>query len=157
MVKSLSLYGLVSILLMACAQSPTSNVEPTEDYMIFGSYSGECIGTCARFLKIQGDDVFVSSDDDESFWFENRIEFKKKPRTESNNEHIKAVADRFPQELLLEPSREFGEPDSWDQGGIYIEVMIEGDRKVWKIDTAPHEDIPAYLNDYLDFIASKPL
>src|SRR5690606_17264175 len=57
----------------------------------------------------------------------------------------------LPAPLLNSTDSSFGCPDCADQGGLYIEISTNGERRSWRIDQ-DKSMVPGYLHFYMDKI-----
>ena len=118
---------------------------PEGDQLIFGTYYGECIGNCTFLFKIENCEVF----EDDMEWFYGE-DLKFKPDALTNDEYLIAeeALNKFPNDLWNEQvDSVFGIPDAYDQGGIFIQKITNGELKSWNLDTN-EEVLPTYLAEY---------
>lgn len=152
--KNLVIYAVVPLLLFcaSCSNSPSPatteslNYKNTNEYLVFGSYYGECIGDkCVQIFKIEKGRLFAD-------------DYHRYPgRTSSYNgdfheleaqkyEKVKSLVQSVPTALVQESNTVLGMPDAYDQGGVYIELQHNGEHKFWMIDN-DEKNIPAYLHE----------
>ena len=148
--KLLSALMILNLAACATAEGPT---EPPSDYLIYGTFFGECYWDCTMLMKIENGKAYA---DDVDFPFKktrgeggafldqplDQIKFKKKAISNDYYEVAKGLLEKFPAEFAQLDSQEFGLPDGDDTGGIYLEVRLNGERKVWTIDGAEHAGLP---------------
>lgn len=135
----------------------TSPLTPGPDYIIFGDFYGECVGPkCVNIFKIRDGEIFQ----DTTHIYPSRNSFYsgkwiKLPKTMMNS--VNDSINNIPSELIAEKSNIIGEPDSHDQGGIYLEIYRnENDKHIqlfWLIDR-DFNNIPNYLHNYLRTLES---
>lgn len=141
-----------SISLQACTNKQTkSSIE--SEYIIFGSYAGECLGDCATLFKIENEKLYIDTVDfpfgNNSYGFyPKEITFDQKALPQENYEIAQRVLSNFPDELSKIESQEFGCPDCDDRGAIYLEINLQGARKIWTIDTSERLIEPSYMISY---------
>jgi len=143
---------MLFLALTACGQAEVPS-EPLSDYLIFGTYFGECYGDCTTLIKIENGKAYA---DDVEFPFKktraesgafyypplDHIKFQKEAIPNDYYEISKGLLEKFPEDFARLDSQEFGSPDADDTGGIYLEVRLNGERKVWTIDGSQHADLP---------------
>jgi len=121
------------------------------DYIVYGTYAGECYGNCSIMYKLENTRLLV--DTTGSFFKNNSKEVTFGNHVLSNDDFLKAQAIRkeIPDMLLLSNSKEFGSPDHHDQGGIFIALKSGYIIKKFYIDTDLRQ-IPLELRDYAKLI-----
>jgi hypothetical protein len=67
----------------------------------------------------------------------------------------KQLADNFPVYLKNIPDTTLGCPDYYDQGGIHIVIMKDGQIKSWHFDTNINSR-PIEIQDYVQIIKNIP-
>ena len=126
------------------------------DYVVYGTYAGECMNHCTLMFKLEKDKLLVDTTDS---FFDNSQQTERvifKGDTLSHEDFLKAqkVEERLPKLLLNSQSKDFGNPDQHDQGGIYIQFKSNNELKTFYIDTEL-DKIPGELRDYAKLIMSE--
>jgi hypothetical protein len=126
--------------------------DASTDTFIFGRYSGFCpAGTdCTQLYKVTGYALY----EDHVVYLRDHptaIEFKKHPLPDAQYELATGLSAKIPLELLTSTTEIIGQPDAFDQGGIYLELLRDGIRKRWYLDTEP-SNLPAGVRPYLQEI-----
>ena len=136
-VFSLSFFG--------CSNDDGSQPQTDSDYLIFGHFYGMCHGDdCMATFKLTGDALYIGNPaGDGSF------EFTELP-TENFN-IAKGLLEKIPDKLLDEDDQTFGCPDCADQGGMYIQVSVNGKVQTWLLDQNKAR-VPDYLHQFMDEI-----
>ncbi len=121
---------------------------------MYGSYCGECAGTCFTVYKVTSDSLWIESDN--KFFHllgKDSIMQGFKGTGLSKEEQQKAVyvIKDIPDTLTKLNSLTFGCPDCADQCGIFLEFKIKGVFKRFLID--PEYAAPNGLRNYFDEIA----
>ncbi len=141
---------LFYILLQAssCKKSEHVNGETGgEEYFAFGIAYGECQGDCAHFYCIQNGQSYA---DDINYFnrTDNGLQFKNTPLPDSSYKKIKLLSTALPAYLVNHTNQTFGCPDCRDQGLIYIETIINGQKVHWMIDPDESKQ-PAEIKSYV--------
>lgn len=131
-----------------------SNPEIDRNYVVFGSFAGECIGEqCIEIFKIEQElltedtsDIYPSR---QSLYSGNFV-----PLPDQSYQRVKDIFDMIPNSLAYEQDIVIGMPDVVDQGGFYLELIVDGDKRFWLIDRDKHS-VPAYLHETMDSLDSK--
>ena len=127
----------------------------TNSYLIFGAYHGECLGEdCVEIYKIENNELFKDTLD--IYPAVSNLPYGGSYVKLGNEyyEIVKSLLDNIPKELENEENIIIGQPDSHDQGGILIEIVIDGEKKDWLIDN-DKDNVPEYLHLLIDSINSK--
>lgn len=140
--QSIMLVLLMAIGLFSCKKTETVETDVFE-YLIFGSYAGECIGECATIYKLTGDMLYV----DDMEYYTQDISFNSTALSQAQFDIAEVLRTEFPVDILAETEDTFGCPDCYDQGGYIVEWKTNAITKRWHLDTT-EEDIPAYLAVY---------
>ncbi len=148
-----SMIFLFAVLSFAACKDADITVQELEtnsdDYMIFGTYHGFCMGDCTHLYKLEKgklypdavERVYPSAEQRDS------LIFSETPLAQELYALAKTLRDSIPNELLTTEEERIGCPDCADQGGIYIEIKIGDTIKSWNIDTQ-ESSLPAYLIPY---------
>lgn len=131
----------------SCSNVKRANIE----YIIYGTYAGECMGHCATMYKLENSKLLIDTTDS---YFDNNgksITFRGDALNKEQLLKAQVVKQKLPELLLQSGSKEFGSPDSHDQGGIFIELKSGLNTKRFHIDTEL-DKIPSELRDYAKLI-----
>jgi len=148
--RSVSIFFiLISILLGSCRTEADLNKTP--DYLVFGHFYGFSLGEeSIEIFKLESKRLFEDLQDNYPTYQEPyNAEFELLGDEKFNQ--VKGLIDTIPEELFSESSKIIGAPDTADEGGLYIEVMIDGRRLFWLVDMAK-ENVPEYLHEFMDEI-----
>ena len=133
---------LILLLFSSCDKSFDGMLEG-EEYLIFGTFYGECIGNCLIAYKIQENQLF---EDDEDFGPFDGMNFKPDALSNEQFELAKLLLDDFPIDLLDSDKLVYGCPDCSDQGGVYLELKSDGLLRNWRIDMFNNEQSQEIVN-----------
>jgi len=140
------LYFFVCLLLIgsqiSCKKDSAELILNPDDYLIFGTFYGECTGNCVKLFKIQNNKLF--EDDTDGLTLE-EIPFKDKALETAKFEIAKDLIPSFPNDLLASEKRTYGCPDCADQGGVYIALKEGNLENVWSIDMSDEEQSEAII------------
>ena len=107
------------------------------DFMIIGTYYGECMGKCANFYQIKGGQLFQ----DTSVTYMrvapgmNASEFKfNVVLPASKYALVQDLPSAVPQELYSYNNKTFGQPDAHDQGAIAVYMSVNNVVYKWVLD-----------------------
>jgi hypothetical protein len=143
------------LLLSTCTEDETANSLTIHDYLIFGTYYGECADSCVNIYYLRSDEkqLFVASEPKYPVYKADSFPYGLHFVTVSQQKYelAKELINKVPENLLRESKRVIGEPDATDQGGVYVEVNHRYMMHKYYIDTNK-EAIPAYLHDFVDEI-----
>jgi len=141
---------LAFIILSSCSKNESTAKYFDKNYVVFGSFYGECIGPdCVEIFKIENG---VLSEDTSNVYPSGGVyEGVYIAIPQSKYDLVKKLIYYIPPSLLVEPEGNIGSPDSYDQGGIYLELKVNYSRTYWKIDTDTGA-IPHYLIPLIDTI-----
>jgi hypothetical protein len=140
--KNFAFISIVIISLLACSCEKDNQLSGN-DYFIFGTAHGECIGNCAIFYKITEDKLYI---DDMDYL----AEFVFLPEPLSYEKYLLTIGlvEDMPEYLSENPDETFGCPDCADQGGIHIEYRKNGVTHFWHIDTDVSQQ-PIEIREYV--------
>ena len=114
------------------------------DYLIFGTFYGECAGNCTVLYNIQNDFLY---EDDVEIGIPDEIPFMSTPLSEEKYLIGVELSTTFPSDLIDSQKDVYGCPDCADQGGVYLELGKGGLFRKWRIDSADDEQ-SAQIVDY---------
>ena len=137
----------IATVLLGCDGNEAGKTEPnvvTVDYLVFGWYHGECGGErCKEIFKLTENKVYEDKSDsyplqiDESYAAFEEL-------SDQLFDEVKELRTQFPAALLRIEDTVIGQPDAYDQGGLYIEVSINGEKKYWNTDKAGSSSTEAF-------------
>jgi hypothetical protein len=117
-----------------------------DDYLVFGTDFGFCIGNCTHLYKLTTTELF--EDDFDKFLNSKQPTFKTTPLNAAKVDIAKSVCMAFPNDLLKEKESRIGCPDCHDQGSIYVEIKKNGVVQSWFIDPDQNTSIAKAFQDY---------
>ncbi|MCH9660241.1 MAG: hypothetical protein K0U54_04935 [Bacteroidetes bacterium] len=132
------------------SNSAVVNSMESNEYLIFGTYSGFCIGDCVTLFKLTNKVLYKETSGKRPYqegFFEG--EFMKLPAIDHSR-----VSVLFGEVNPLEGKKSgktYGCPDCADQGGIYVEYG-KGDKKVKGYLDTNIEALPAELKEHATLI-----
>ncbi len=120
------------------------------DYVVWGSYCGECISRCSTFRKISGSSLQIDKSD-RIFQIDpyNPIDYAFSGSSSEADEFAKyewLLRSKKPS-ILKENTTIFGMPDAHDQCGYFLNYSVKGQSYRSLID--PH-NIPVELEEIVD-------
>lgn len=104
------------------------------DYIVFGTYYGECGGEqCIELYKLTATELFEDSKDNypASGIYNGIFSIKRSPTDFALASNLEST---IPPSLLNNTASVIGCPDCADGGGVYLEYHKNGIHKVWHID-----------------------
>jgi|SRR5688500_14560438 len=150
-----ALFGLICILINISCDSDDSILEGASDYIVFGSFFGECAGEgCLEMFKLTNEGLFEDTLDvypsGLGFW-----EGQYNVLIDSEKfQQVKDLGDFIPSDLLNNSETTIGQPDAGDWGGIYFELKSGSFHRYWLLDQ--HEgNMPQVYNEFVDKIIEK--
>lgn len=145
----------IFLLFSTCTEDKTANGLQIENYLIFGTYYGECQGDCVRmyYLKPAEQQLFIASEPKYPVYEADSFPYGLHFVTVSQQQYAlaKELINKVPENLFGESELVIGEPDAADQGGVYVEINHRNMIHKYYIDTNK-EAIPAYLHAFVDEI-----
>jgi hypothetical protein len=128
------------------------------DYLIFGSFYGECLGEgCIETFLVTNDDLY---EDIKGYYPLGNATFFEGDWQKLDKKLFRNVdlsSNDIPTELLnTESGKDFGCPDCADGGGIYLEYKVGNTHKFWVIDNMKYH-VPEYLHPLMDKIRGEIL
>jgi hypothetical protein len=127
---------------IGCADKPGT----PKDYIIFGDFYGECLGTsCVDYYKIEDGQLYKDQADQ---YPSTGMSYQFNMYNNAYDHAVLDLATEVPNNLYNE-GETIGAPDAYDQGGYYIEVCNNGNIQHWKIDKN-NQDVPVYLHAICD-------
>jgi hypothetical protein len=134
-------------------ENPTTTCDllGNDDYLIFGTNYGFCVGNCSSLFKLTSTSLF--EDDIDRLEQDKAVTFKSTALSTAKVEIAKTACAQFPNDLNNEKDERIGCPDCHDQGTIYIELKKNGVVKKWYIDPDQNQStIPTYLQAYTKIV-----
>jgi len=124
--------GILFVLLLgACQKESVEYTFGDEDYVIFGKYYGECMGDCVHLYRLTTSELF---EDDQEWGVPDEFPFFSTSMASSKFEAAKHLLGSIPKDLKSASQSTYGCPDCADQGGFYLELMEDGEKRKWHID-----------------------
>ncbi|HEX8357331.1 MAG TPA: hypothetical protein VF610_07975 [Segetibacter sp.] len=140
----------VTIISAALSCSKSNSLQRLE-YFAFGTAYGRCAANCANFFMVKDEKVYA--DDMSRFNNNQELVFKSTPMSAEKYLLAKQLLESFPDVLKNNPNKTVGCPDCHDQGRVYIEYKINGEKKFWNIDPEPSAQ-PVEIRDYIQKLRS---
>ena len=153
-----TVYTIAAILMLAICSScdkDEANTSSQFEYMIFGTFYGECGGEeCVDLFKIENNRLLEDKKDiyPAGIGFYPFDDFNVLPKEKF--ELVKDLVDFLPPSLLQEESGVFGQPDAGDWGGAYVEYKSGNIHKYWVLDQM-ESNMPDAFNAFVDKINEK--
>ena len=135
------------MLFISSCKKETVNTTPETDYLIFGNFYGECLGSsCVETYKLTDSKLYKDANNDY-----NHSNYTWNQLTGDKFISVKELANHIPSELLADRIQVYGCPDCRDQGGIYIEYAENGVIWSWRVDN-DKGTVPPFLHSFMDEI-----
>jgi hypothetical protein len=134
-------------------ESELPALEGNGQYLIFGSFYGFCAGDdCVKFLMIKDGELYQLT---QNYPNQNQpiVIGSYSKLSDEQYELVKDVISTIPNELYQVEENVLGCPDCADGGGIYLETLLNGQKKYWYIDNTLNE--PAYLHNLIQHVNEK--
>ncbi len=137
-------------IIITCSTYAQNKVE----YIVYGTYYGECWGHCSLMFKLDNSKLLV--DTTRSFFknWEKTVTFKNDTASQKDFLDAKEILQTIPTLLFISTSKSFGDPDGYDQGGIFVQLKINKKIKRFYIDRAGDKTPPA-LRNFAELIDKK--
>lgn len=139
--------------LSGCSKNESIN-QKEFDYLIIGSFYGECVGeNCVAIYKIQDHNLYVDTRKqypNGMSQYEGTFEILPQELYDL----VADLPDEIPDELLKMEPGTIGCPDCADGGGKYIEINQDGEVKAWSIDNGLNR-IPESLHEFMNILEEK--
>lgn len=126
---------------------------PTDNYIAFGQYYGECRGEFCKEMYRVGNDALFEDTLDRYPKFATPYDGEYKVQDNARYLIVKDFRSNVPDSLFSTTKHVIGQPDAGDWGGLYIEVCENGVRNFWYIDKKK-SNVPAYLHSLVDNIST---
>jgi len=141
MKKLILVFGLIiAIFIIACEDqiNKVQTESTASGYLVFGSFHGHCLPCKNTMYKVSRTELTF----DEMEHFPGiEYQFSKdgnKENTDFNNSI--QLLDLLPEAIMNAEKQVYGCPDCADQGGYYLEFMVNGEVKRVILDTSDTED-----------------
>jgi hypothetical protein len=148
--KKLILSLFIAGSLLSCRNDDVADGDmatPTTDYLVFGTYYGDCYRNCVNLYLINNDGLYQVNNHDYPY-FQHRFDFSSLTKlSDDKYKIVKNLWTEFPSQLTNESKTVFGCPDCADGGGTYLETSVDGEIKYWYVDNSG-VNVPSYINDY---------
>ena len=142
--------------ILSCSEEDPSSDQ--FDYLIFGTFYGECIGEeCIEIFRIEDGKLFEDLDDrypdGGSQESGNYMEL-----SEEKYQEVKNLYDTIPELLWALTDGTIGCPDCTDGGGVYVEIQRGDENKFWVLDNflnripEPYHEIVNTIHDSVNKI-----
>ncbi|HEY3386867.1 MAG TPA: hypothetical protein VGK46_10175 [Saprospiraceae bacterium] len=158
--KKVAIYflsGLSLVALSACDKDSDLANSGEFEYMIFGTFAGECGGEgCIEIFKLDNEHLFEDSTDVYPGQ-EHPYDGVYVQLPDEKFQLVKDLVDAFPSELYAEPETVIGMPDAGDWGGAYVEMKFKNDpgrSGFWLLDQLD-QNMPQVYNEFVDRINEK--
>jgi len=133
-----------------CKDDNAVNLPYDNNYIVFGSYFGECVGEpCIEIFKIENGVLYEDTAD--IYPTTQLYEGKFVQLPQAKYDMVKDIITKVPKQLLSDTNTVFGTPDEHDQGGLYLELKVDGKRRFWMMDTYTNR-LPEYLREFSNIL-----
>lgn len=131
---------------IGCNKSEVNTIE--DNTLIIGLTFGECVGDCAYFIKIEGNQVYLDNEDG-YFTTANTPSFKNENiLTNAIVNEMENLRTSFPDFLIQSNETSFGCPDCGDWGALPLFREVDGALRFWILDNdnqSNPEEIQAWV------------
>jgi len=142
---ALSILFIFAIACSACRKHNNTNIAPINaDYFIFGTVGGFCPTVCAKYFKIQGNQVFQSYVDSTD-----QIKYLSLPMPSDKYAIALPALTNFPSWFTMHPNTNIGCSGCADMSYLHFEYKKNGLVYQWNIDY-PYEAMPTEIKSYTD-------
>ena len=148
------LFLFMLITFTCCKKEKCATSEITNDYLVFGSFYGECFGEqCIEIYKLDNHHLY---EDTRDMYPGSTQPYQGSYQKlhDSLYSQVQHITMKVPAQLLQETGSVIGQPDAGDWGGYYLETKQNGQVRFWLIDTKK-ENLPSYLHPFVDELAVK--
>jgi hypothetical protein len=140
--KILLAIATITVFITGCCDKP----ENSKDYIIFGDFYGECLGSgCVDYYKIENGVLYKDQLDQ---YPSTGITHQFELYTGTYNPAMLDLVNEVPSNIYTEGEM-IGTPDSYDQGGYFLEINNSGTIQKWEIDKNT-SSVPSYLHAVCD-------
>lgn len=136
----MKIYIFLFISLIILSTSCKKEKQLCNDSLVLGTYYGNCAGNCFNvyrldYDKLQEDEIPEHLIDYTTYTFS-----ATKTLAESKFELVKNLIYEIPAELKLNTNKVYGCPDCADEGGVFLEVTLDGKSSRFNIDNYNSQD-----------------
>jgi hypothetical protein len=156
--KAFSIVTLLTLVFASCEDKDTGSPYGDTHFFIFGHFYGECGGEgCIEMYKLENGRLY-EDDLDNYPNFTTPITAHWNELPQAKYELVKDLEDDIPNELYSVQEHVLGQPDAGDWGGIYVQVLFEGDigyrSGFWLLDKNEN-NMDSVFNVFVDRIEEK--
>lgn len=146
--------SIIAFFIIACEDQikNTSGENSPEEYMVFGNFHGHCLPCENTMYKVTRSEL--TFDQMEQF---PRLDYqfaKDGEKSQSDFNNSVQLLDLLPQTLKQTDKEVFGCPDCADQGGYYLEFVINGKVKKILLDSSDSDDQSQEVVNFKNAVAS---
>lgn len=131
------LFITLLIFMISCGQDHIPSDK--EDYLVFGVAYGLCSDDCVQMFKIDKNSLF---EDTTTKYLQDYKTYQFNGNRLSNalHEQVVELMNVIPNEFFSLSTHEFGCPDCYDQGTIYVEIDADDTNRRFIIDPSDTKD-----------------
>lgn len=148
--KKLSYLVLIASMAMACSEGLESpNPESVYiDELVFGRFYGMCFGeSCVEIYLVNEEELLEDTTD--NYLFREIFEQGQYVRMSAEKHSIALeLLEEVPIQLTQQSNNVYGCPDCYDQGGLHLKVIENGQERNFRFDLENSEN-PEYLRPFL--------
>ena len=136
--KNISLLFALTLMTFACCKKDNQPV--LTESLVFGSYYGNCAGNCFNVFKM--DHTMVQEDEIAEYLYSAESYVFTPTKTIDNAKYVqvKDLINQIPDELKSKTNKVYGCPDCYDQGGVLVQVTLDGKTTTFNLDNADSQD-----------------
>ncbi len=132
--RKLTICSIILLYFSSCSKEE-EGLRPG-DYLIFGYYYDCPAETCVEYFKLEGSKLYEDRKDEyPEFRFEPDLDFAE--LNSAKWELVKDLPEKFPSVLWETKETVFGNPDKYDQGGLYVRIKQGSKEGYWFLDKDP--------------------
>ncbi|HSY60505.1 MAG TPA: hypothetical protein VK796_01465, partial [Cytophaga sp.] len=149
---------ILFLIVMFCGCSSKEKKAAVVEYIILGTYCGECMEHCVTMYRI--DSTCIQIDTSNNF-FSSLFGFTENDSYAFTGYSYNAgivpkdffdkMKAELPDDFIENTSKTYGSPDTHDQCGTYIELKSGGIIRKFYIDT-DEKEVPDEINEYVTFL-----
>ena len=145
---------LCSLILLCACSDETDPGLGFSDYIVFGTFYGECSGDCITLFRLS--ETRLERDTRNRFPDEDFQFISGQVLGTDDFIQARAILKTIPSELVNNPQDRYGCPDCRDQGGLYLNYRINGQTTALTIDPDDTDDqseaIIRFKDELLDLV-----
>jgi hypothetical protein len=149
-----------AFIIFSCLRVFAQPVAHKVEYLIVGSYAGECDGHCATMYKITNSALYIDTTDSyfKGGGGDRPIRFPDRPSPLNQFQLLVPLLRQIPERLFTTDTFVWGCPDCADQGGYYVEFKYDGKAaRVFHIDILGEggfvpKDLSSFTNQFMGAI-----